>query len=61
MIHILNTMQKIEKHIPAILLIMCISSEVLNVFRFHPVALGIKVAIDIPKEMIKMYSLNRGA
>ena len=59
MIHILNTIDKVEKYIPTIILIMCITSEILNVFRFSPVCLGIKVAVDMPKECLKMYQLGK--
>ena len=40
-------------------ILLTIISEILNVFRVFPIALGAKVIVDVHREMMKVIILNR--
>ena len=44
---------------PQTLIVLSIVSEVLGMFRVHPVCYAAKVCVDMPKEMIKIMVISK--
>lgn len=44
---------------PQMLLALSVISEILGVFRVHPVCYACKVCVDMPKEVIKLMVLSK--
>ena len=56
-IRVISLMDKVAT--PQVVLALSVVSELLGIFRAHPIAYACKVCVDMPKEVLKMVVISK--